>query len=1009
MVINIPYRNYITFIKHYKMLIITFFIGVSISLFAFIFALQNLHKKNKEHFYANTRTTRVLLRNELNSHIRELELLAKLYAKELDVDNNKLQFLIQYIFNKKQFTTLAWFSPKYDSNFEHEITWLHKPQNRYFPTEQGKQNLISNIIQTFEANYPIIQPIATAPFSYYKNYNNEIAIIIPVSTQLTNTYGDISPKFLIGVLDLGEFFETILKWNNHMENEFVIHIYDETSKNSAQHIYYTDKHFSKFSGSKKLSLNYNFTNNSLTFAHIEYLKLLSRSWKLVFIPTKHYFNTVHNNWPPWIILLYGMFITTLIEMLLYYLINRNTQIQTLVSERTTELEKAKETLEENQYRLSTILYTMVDGIIIFNAQGMIQSINPAIERIFGYTSEELINQHIKILIPKPYLKKYLGYIRFLFTPSQHKTTQIDDIEAIRKNDSTLFIDIGINTIKINQEIMIVASVHDITERKHTAQRLALYTHELEQERKKADNANKAKSEFLANMSHEIRTPMNSVIGMVELLLNTELTREQRKYAQAIHNSSDLLIEIINDILDLSKIESGELTINISPIDLRVLLTEVIQLLTPRATENNLDILVSYPIDLPTLITDTIKLRQIIINLLSNAIKFSNDSYILINIIKVAQNDHSIDLLIEIKDNGIGILNNKLDKIFENFTQADESTTRQYGGTGLGLAICKKLVGLFGGTIGVKSELSKGSTFYFSINTAILATPAPKQDLMHPLINKKILFIDPYIENHNIIKEYVKIFSMEIDFAISAYQALDILTNSNKIYNFVIINNIIKDLSLLEFGSYMYTHSGRNNIKLIAIISIDQLNSFSLTTQHYFDAFIVKPIYASNLLATLNNTLGNSSIQEYTQITTPLTSSNTNLDLNILVVEDYPPNQRLTQKILEKFGCKVNIASSGQEAIQMIEQYCYDLIFMDCQMPHMDGYETTTILRNKYPKNHLIIIAMTANALIGDREKCLAYGMDDYIAKPIKQKDIKQILNKWCNNQHNNCNYLEHIG
>jgi PAS domain S-box-containing protein len=981
--------------KKHQAIFITFIIGILISIIAFNLVLTNHKKKLEENFRSNSHIRMLLLENQLRNNLKKLEIFGDI-ASSMESKQAEFASFITHILRHTQFEAITWVIPK-NGNYEVEL----------YKTKEGFSSIISMdnkvIVDYIRIAIQEKRNIVTEQFAYTgtRGVKNNIAMILPIFKQnitlSANNGNNQIVGVVVGILNLEDFFRKSLSLQTHLKSHAQIYIYDITAPQQTKLLYYFDGIIKKFFENLEVKFNHYTIGKEAPFSYMEPINLLSRNWIIHFVPTPNYIKHNLNIWPPWIILSCGMLITSLIAAFLYHLIDRNAQIHKLASQRTEQLQQATQILEDNQNRLQTVLYTVVDGIITIDSHGVIQSTNPATEKIFGYKSEELIGQDVQILFPNSHIHRYRRYINYFFNSNQQKIREVGEIEA-KKKDGTIFsIEIGASTVKIGKEMMLVGILRDITERKNTEYRLALYASEVEKERNKAEAASKAKSQFLANMSHEIRTPMNSMIGMTELLMNSKLTLEQQEYIKTIHASGDMLLAIINDILDLSKIEAGELTVNNNNVVLYELIAEIVQLLTPRAKDHNLEIIVRFDANVPQyIITDPVKLRQVIINLVGNAIKFSKDSYVFINISAEVNTDSNANILFEIRDNGIGISHDKLDTIFASFTQADESTTRRYGGTGLGLAICKKLVNMMNGQVGVKSTLHKGSIFWFKIEVQTIITKEIYAS--DELKAQRVLILDNSPISQNITKEYLDYALIKADTSFSprdAYNKIIRAEDASKPYAFVLIDSLIEEEEWTKFAVEVKSNPQTEHIKLILVTSFDKLDNVNLITKLKFCTYLIKPICMITLIDTLNNAL-----KSNPTVIAPLKQDSiseqqlTQLHANILVVEDYPPNQRLAKKMLEKFGCKVDIAPGGLEALEILKQNSYDLIFMDCQMPHMDGYETTRKIRKLPEGKNILIVAMTANALIGDKEKCLNAGMNDYLAKPMKQKDLENILTTW---------------
>ena len=669
----------------------------------------------------------------------------------------------------------------------------------------------------------------------------------------------------------------------------------------------------------------------------------------------------------------------------------------------TARKRAEKELQLQRDFALQVMNTMGQGLAITNAEGRFEYVNPAYAQMLGSKANALIgrSQH-DFTVPEDH-----AILDGAIADQQRGQSATYETHIRTLDNKDLFVlNTNVPRRRDNNVIGAISVVTDLTERKRTEEALA-------EARDQAVEASRLKSEFLATMSHEIRTPMNGIIGMTELLLDTPLNPEQQEFVNVVNDSGQALLSIINDILDFSKIEADKLILDSADFDLDTVVEGSAELLATKALEKGLSLMTDVDPAVPSRVRgDAGRLRQVLLNLLGNAVKFTERGEVVVRAQLESSDEDGSMIRFSVSDTGIGLSEVAKRRLFQPFVQADGSTTRKYGGTGLGLAICKRLAELMGGEIGVESVEGKGSTFWFTAHLGTATSPAEQPVDTARLKGLRALIVDDSPAAREILRHVVESVGIRSDEAGTGREALARLIsgNGNPQYDVVITDYALPGMDGLELFRTMREDPKLRNIPAILQTAFDKRGQGEAAVQAGFAAYLTKPTrraqvidaIASAILPTaaptpvVQPTAGPATVS--TVPTAPQAPAPVKSGSLILLVEDNVTNQIMTLRQLEKLGHGVHIVSNGLQAIRALAHSGdrYDLVFMDCQMPEMDGYAATREIRKTEltTGRHIPIIAMTANAMSGDRETCIAAGMDDYISKPVSRHTLVDVLDRW---------------
>ena len=682
----------------------------------------------------------------------------------------------------------------------------------------------------------------------------------------------------------------------------------------------------------------------------------------------------------------------------------NLEIQAVqLEEQAVELGVQQAEIKETEAWFRGIIESAPDAMLVVDADGIIVLCNKRADEIFGYDSGELLWKNVDCLVPlsikhnHPTMRQ-----KFMQEGGTREMGAKMDLRAIRKDGSDFAVEIGLSKLPVtNNKIFVCVSARDISLKKEAEMILR-------HAKKIAEDSTQMKSDFLANMSHEIRTPMNAIIGISHLILKTELSKKQHDYITKIQNSSQHLLGIINDILDLSKIEAGKIILEHVDFKIEKVLSNVLNLIADKAKDKDLEIVFDIDKTLPLYLNgDPLRLGQILINYANNAVKFTDEGEIVICVKVLEDNEDDILLHFSVKDTGIGLTPAAIEKLFQDFQQADTSTSRKYGGSGLGLSIAKKLSTLMGGDVGVDSVFGEGSTFWFSARLKKAMSHHLHTMQTKSLQGRRVLVVDD-----NEISRY----ELENILSNMGLGVTQVATGEKALKYIAMADNLKEPYELIFLDWYMPVMDGAETAKAIMAMPLTQKPQIIMVTAHGreevlreielagLETVLIKPVNFSLLFDIVTRLLSDKdeaqsnehalSVSELNDLSEILAEIKYRRGANILVAEDNSLNQEVIEGMLSYEGFNVDIANDGREALYMLDQKNYDLVLMDMQMPVMDGIATTIEIRKQSKFNQLPIIAMTANAMQQDKERCLQAGMNDYVSKPIHPESLYLALLKW---------------
>ncbi|BCR03848.1 hypothetical protein DESUT3_09170 [Desulfuromonas versatilis] len=735
-------------------------------------------------------------------------------------------------------------------------------------------------------------------------------------------------------------------------------------------------------------------------AHLEFA---GRSWVLRFLPSPANLAELELR-ESRRILIAGLLFSALLGSFLLFMAERSALTERIVEERTAELSQSNAelarqieerrqlhaALTESEARHRAIVETAVDGIVTIDEQAIVQSFNPAAERIFAYRAEEVIGRNVKLLQPEPYHSHHDQYIRNYLRTGRRKIIGVGrEVVGLRRDGTEFPLDLAVSEVLLGEKRLFTGIIRDITERKRAEA-------ELQAAKEQAEVANRAKSEFLASMSHEIRTPMNAIIGMAELLADTPLQPEQREYVRIFQAAGENLLSLINDILDLSKFEAGHLELESIPFSLREILEKTCEILALRAHHKGLELTCRLAPEVPPgLLGDPLRLRQVLVNLIGNAIKFTERGEIRVEVKAAAAPGagQSQELEFCVADTGIGIPAEKQGEIFERFTQVDASTTRRYGGSGLGLNISRRIVEAMGGEIRVDSEPGRGSIFRFSL--ALPLAPAPAEPPAPPAIaGLKTLVVDDCATNRLVLRELLAAWGAEVGEAAEGPEALAALERAKQAkrpFELVLLDCRMPGMDGFDVAGRIRQNSAFAGMTVMMVTSDNRAGDIARARSLGITGYMVKPVKREDLRRAIAGALADTR-RPPPQEAPPAGAADR--PLRILLADDSQDNRLLVAAYLKSSPHSLELAEDGGQALEKYRQGEYDLVLMDMQMPVMDGYEATRQIRaweQAQGRPPTPVIALTAYALAEDAGRSLAAGCSAHLTKPIKKETLLEAI------------------